>query len=223
MSFIAFMGILWSILLFTYSKMAVLDCLKPSTLSNGDRMLWNKFFVVCKCPGGAGHYQLPNARPPGLIVQQMPGVCPGGGMLAAGIDSHITQQMNLIHTQFPVISCNTEAIGLRAPKNHKFSVRKFYFFFGQTRFGICLFSFCIEFFVYMFVECFCFCFIIYLKNFIILYIQGAIVIKLSIKSEAWFHSESRLLLFCWWWYQQVSSDQVRRRYLENGKKRQDFE
>ena len=60
-------------------------------------------------------------------------------MLAAGIDSHITQQMNLIHTQFPVISCNTEAIGLRAPKNHKFSVRKFYFFIGQTRFGIYVF------------------------------------------------------------------------------------
>ena len=38
-----------------YSRMTVFDCLKPSALSavgNDDRMLRNKFFVVCKCPGG---------------------------------------------------------------------------------------------------------------------------------------------------------------------------
>ena len=45
-------------------------------------------------PGGPGHYELPNSRPPELVVHQMPGVCPrggggGGGMLAVGIDSHI--------------------------------------------------------------------------------------------------------------------------------------
>ena len=30
-------------------------------------------------PGEPGHYKLSNARPPGLIVKKMPGVCPGGG------------------------------------------------------------------------------------------------------------------------------------------------
>ena len=44
-------------MLFTYmySKTTVFDCLKPLTLSavgNDDRMLRNKFVVVCKCPGG---------------------------------------------------------------------------------------------------------------------------------------------------------------------------
>ena len=40
---------------FTYSKMTVLDCLKPMILSavgNDDRMLRNRFFIVCNCPGG---------------------------------------------------------------------------------------------------------------------------------------------------------------------------
>ena len=54
--------------------MTVLDCLKPLTLSavgNNDRMLRNKFFVVCnlscnKCPGFAG------------------------GVFAAVIDSHMS-------------------------------------------------------------------------------------------------------------------------------------
>ena len=44
-------------MLFTYSKMTVLDCLKPLTLSaigNDDRMLQIKFVVVCKYQGG--HY-----------------------------------------------------------------------------------------------------------------------------------------------------------------------
>ena len=73
-----------------YSRMTVFDCLKPSALcavGNDDRMLRNKFFVVCKCPGGRtlltakcpapGTHRASNAR--GLP----------GGMLAAGIDSHI--------------------------------------------------------------------------------------------------------------------------------------
>ena len=49
------------------SKKTVFDCLKPLTLSavgNDDRMLRNKFVVVCKCPGGRD-----NARPPGPIVK----------------------------------------------------------------------------------------------------------------------------------------------------------
>ena len=78
-------------MLFTYSKMTVLTCLKSLTLSAvgiDDRMLRNKFVVVCKCPEGRD-----------TINCQMPGPrdsswnkCPGfarGGMLAVGIDSHI--------------------------------------------------------------------------------------------------------------------------------------
>ena len=41
--------------IYMYSKTTVFDCLKPLTLSavgNDDRMLRNKFVVVCKCPGG---------------------------------------------------------------------------------------------------------------------------------------------------------------------------
>ena len=49
---IAFIGLLWSInALYLLQN----DCLKPLTLSavgNDDRMLQNKFVVVCKCPGG---------------------------------------------------------------------------------------------------------------------------------------------------------------------------
>ena len=73
--------------------MTVFDCLKPLTLSavgNNDRILRNKFVVVYKCPVG-GYSLLSNARPPGLIVKQMPGVCPGG-MLTVGIDSHISYE-----------------------------------------------------------------------------------------------------------------------------------
>ena len=40
----------------------------------------------------AGHHELPNARHPGLIVHQMPGVSPGG--LAVGTDSHMTIYAN---------------------------------------------------------------------------------------------------------------------------------
>ena len=67
--------------------MTVLDCLKPlslSTVGNDDRMLRNKFVVVCKCPGTLLIVKCPAPR---LIVKQMPGVsCP-----EVGTDSHITQ------------------------------------------------------------------------------------------------------------------------------------
>ena len=49
---IAFIGLLWSI---NALHLLQNDCLKPLTLSavgNDDRMLRNKFVVVCKCPGG---------------------------------------------------------------------------------------------------------------------------------------------------------------------------
>ena len=69
--------------------MTVLDCLKPLTRSavgNDDRLLQNKFFAVCKCPGGRDtiNCQMPVPRH-SSVVQQMP-----GGILAAGIDSHIS-------------------------------------------------------------------------------------------------------------------------------------
>ena len=78
-------------MLFTYSKTTVLDCLKPLTLSavgNDDTMLRNKFVVVCKCPG-AGTLLTVKCPAPGTHREQMPGVCPGGGMLAVGVDLHI--------------------------------------------------------------------------------------------------------------------------------------
>ena len=78
------MGRLWST-----NALPLLQTLDSERRQNDNRMLRNKFVVVFKCPGWPGHYQLSNARPPGQIVKQMPGVCPGG-MLAVGIDSHIT-------------------------------------------------------------------------------------------------------------------------------------
>ena len=76
--------------------MAVLDCLKPLTLSavgNDDRMLRNKIFdifvssfVVCKCPGDRDtiNCQMSGPRDSPCIK------CPGWDrMLAAGIDWHI--------------------------------------------------------------------------------------------------------------------------------------
>ena len=77
--------------LFIYFKMTVLDCLKPLTLSavgNDERMLRNKFLLFAnargagtllttKCPAPGTHRRATNIR--GLP----------GGMLAAGIDSHI--------------------------------------------------------------------------------------------------------------------------------------
>ena len=66
---------------FTYSEITVLDCLKPLTLSavgNDDWMLQNKFFVVYKFTGVG---TLLTAKCPGSVTR---------GMLAAGIDPHIT-------------------------------------------------------------------------------------------------------------------------------------
>ena len=64
--------------------------LKPLTLSaigNDDWILQNKFFVVCKCPGGRDtiNCQMPGPRDSSCIK------CPGftWGMLVAGIDTHI--------------------------------------------------------------------------------------------------------------------------------------
>ena len=79
--------------------MTVFNCWKPWTLSavgNDNRMLRNKFVVVCKCPGGRDtiNCQMPGLR--GLIVKQMPGVCPGG-MLAIGIDSHINENTIIVN------------------------------------------------------------------------------------------------------------------------------
>ena len=72
--------------------MTVFDCLKPLTLStvrNDDRMLRNKFVVVCKCLRGRDTINCQMLGPRrGLTVKQMPGICPGG-MLTVGIDSHI--------------------------------------------------------------------------------------------------------------------------------------
>ena len=59
----------------------MLDFLKPLTLSvvgNDDKMLQNKFFVVCKCPGDRDTINCQMSGAPGLIVQQFPGVCLGG-------------------------------------------------------------------------------------------------------------------------------------------------
>ena len=78
-------------MLFTYSKMTVLDCLKPLILSavgNGDWMLLNQIFVVYKCPGDRDtmNCQMPGPR------NSSCNKCLGfarGGMLAAGIDKHI--------------------------------------------------------------------------------------------------------------------------------------
>ena len=70
--------------------MTVFDCLKPFTLSdvgNDDRMLRNKFVVVCKCPGGTLlTFKCPA---PGTHCETNARGLPGG-MLAVGIDSHIS-------------------------------------------------------------------------------------------------------------------------------------
>ena len=69
--------------------MTVFDCLKPLTLSavgNSDRMLRNKLFVVCKCPGGT----LLSAKCPATGTHHASSArgLPGG-MLADGTDLHI--------------------------------------------------------------------------------------------------------------------------------------
>ena len=80
--FFAFIGLLWSInalhLLQNDSAWLL------ETLDSERRRKWRQDvtkpdFCCLQMPGGPGHYELPNARPPGLIVQQMPGVCPGWG------------------------------------------------------------------------------------------------------------------------------------------------
>ena len=71
--------------------MTVFDCLKPLALSavgNDDLMLRNKFVVVCKCPG-SGTQLTVKCPVPGTHRKTNARVCPGGGMLAYGNDSHI--------------------------------------------------------------------------------------------------------------------------------------
>ena len=90
-------------MLFTYFKMTVFDCLKPLTLSavrNDDRMLRNKFVVVCKCPG-AGTLSAVKYTAPGTDRETNSRGLPGG-MLAVGIDSHITisQLRSLVFNSF---------------------------------------------------------------------------------------------------------------------------
>ena len=68
-------------MLFTYSKMAVLDCLISLTLSavgNDDRMFRNKFVVVCKCPG-AGTLSTVKCPLPGAHCETNARGLPGGG------------------------------------------------------------------------------------------------------------------------------------------------
>ena len=74
-------------MLFIYSKNG---CLKPLTLSavgNDDRMLRNKFAVVCKCPGD-GTLLTVKCPAPGTHRETSARGLPGG-MLAVGIDLHI--------------------------------------------------------------------------------------------------------------------------------------
>ena len=71
--------------------MTVFDCLKPLTLSavgNDDRMMRNKFVVVCKCPG-VGTLLTFKCPAPRTHRETNARGLPGGGMLAVGIDSHI--------------------------------------------------------------------------------------------------------------------------------------
>ena len=75
--------------------MTVFDCLKPLNLSdvgNDDRMLRNKFVVVCKCPGARDTTNC-----------QMPGVYPGG-MLAVLIDSHLILEADSAPVGFHYLS-----------------------------------------------------------------------------------------------------------------------
>ena len=71
--------------------MTVLDCLKsltPSAVGNDDRMLRNKFVVVCKYPGGRDTI---NCQMPPVTYRETNARGLPGGMLAVGIDSHIRQ------------------------------------------------------------------------------------------------------------------------------------
>ena len=71
--------------------MTVFDCLTLSAVGNDDRMLpgYETSLLLFANARGAGTLLTANALAPGLIVKQMPGICPGA-MLAVGIDSHIT-------------------------------------------------------------------------------------------------------------------------------------
>ena len=64
----------------SYSKMTVFETFDSEgrRVGNDDKMLLSKVFVVCKCPGGPGHFLLLNARSLELILHQMPGVFLGG-------------------------------------------------------------------------------------------------------------------------------------------------
>ena len=71
--------------------MTVLDCLKPLTLNavgNDDRMLRNKFVIVCKCPGDRDTVLTVKCLAPGTHRETNDRSLPGGGILAVGIDSH---------------------------------------------------------------------------------------------------------------------------------------
>ena len=87
--------------------MTVLDYLKPLTLSavrNDDRMLRNKFVVVCKCSGDRDTINC-QCPVPGTYRETNAWGLPGG-MLAVGIDSHIMLPVGLcewnITTAHPV-------------------------------------------------------------------------------------------------------------------------
>ena len=78
--------------------MTVLDCLKSLTLSavgNDDRMLRNKFVVVCKCPR-AGTLLTVKCSAPGTHRETNARGLPGEGMLAVGIDLHISVSITCI-------------------------------------------------------------------------------------------------------------------------------
>ena len=84
--------------------MTVLDCLKPLTLSavgNDDRMLRNKFVVVCKCPRGTDtiNCQMPGPRD-SICETNARGFPGGGGMLTVGIDSHISHAISVLTAKF---------------------------------------------------------------------------------------------------------------------------
>ena len=99
--------------------MTVIDCLKPLTLSavgNGDRMLRNKFFCCLQMPGGAG--TLSTAKCPAPVGTHRSTNARGlpGGMLAAGIVSHITYNKLICYEErerqilpcYRIINCSSQ-------------------------------------------------------------------------------------------------------------------
>ena len=92
-------------MLLTYSKMTVLDCLKPLTLSavgNGDRMLRNTFLLFANARG-AGTLSTAKCPAPGTH-RAINGRGLPGGMLAAGIDSHIIYILRCILLRFVMLA-----------------------------------------------------------------------------------------------------------------------